>query len=332
MANQDFYKTLGVSPTASEKDIKDAYRKLARKYHPDINPGNKEAEEKFKQINQVYEVLSDSKKRQQYDRFGANWEHAEQFNQAGWQGAHSAGFDFSQSNFASEPHRASFSEADGMNSIFEDLINGMRGRRTQTGRGRDIEHPVEISLEEAFSGTSRMLSLVSETACQACNGTGRNAKNICPSCQGTGSLPHQRQLEVKIPPGVNSGSRVRIAGQGEQRAGHAGNLYLLITVRPHAVFKRQENDLLITVPLALTTAVLGGKVQVPTLNSKLELKVPAETQNGNTFRLTGQGMPQLGKDKRGDLLVKTNVILPTKLSHEEKTLFTRLRSLRPEKE
>jgi molecular chaperone DnaJ len=331
MAAKDYYNILGLSRSASDKDIKQAYRKLARKYHPDVNPGNKAAEEKFKEINQAYEVLSDAEKRKKYDQFGEGWEHADQFTRAGGQGPGGAGFDFSSFNFGGAPGGTRFTGAGSMDSIFEELFTGSRGRRPQPRRGQDIEHAVEISLEEAFSGTSRILSLQSDELCPTCGGTGRLQRAVCATCRGTGALPRVRQLEVKIPAGVKTGSRVRIAGQGGPgRGGPAGDLFLLISVLPHASFERQDDDLITVVPLPLTTAMLGGKVAVTTLKGRLELKGPAETQNGRTFRLTGQGMPHLGKAGRGDLLAKINVVLPLKLSVEEKELFTRLKSLREE--
>ncbi|RJO62417.1 MAG: J domain-containing protein [Dehalococcoidia bacterium] len=330
MAAKDYYTILGLSRSASDKDIKLAYRKLARKYHPDVNPGNKAAEEKFKEINQAYEVISDSEKRKKYDQFGEDWEHADKFTQAGRQGQAGAGFDFSSFNFGGAQGGTTFTTGAGMDSLFEQMFTGSRGRHAQPRRGQDIEHTVEISLEEAFSGTSRLLSLQSEEMCPTCGGTGRVQKSVCATCRGAGAVPRLRQLEVKIPAGVKTGSRVRIAGQGGAGRGGAGDLYLLITVLPHASFERQDDDLVTNVPLPLTTAVLGGKVEVHTLKGKLELKVPAETQNGRIFRLAGQGMPRLGKEGRGDLLARINVVLPLKLSAEEKELFTRLRSLRAE--
>ena len=331
MAAKDYYNILGLSRSATDKDIKQAYRKLARQYHPDVNPGNKSAEEKFKEINQAYEVLSDADKRKKYDQFGEGWEHADQFAQAGRQGQAGAGFDFSGFNFGDVQGGATFTGGAGMDSLFEELFTGSRGRRPQPRHGQDIEHQVEISLEEAFSGTRRLLSLQAQETCPTCGGTGRVQKTVCATCRGAGVVPRIRQLEVKIPAGVRTGSRVRIAGQGGPgRGGSAGDLYLLISVLPHPLFERQDDDLVTVVPLPLTTAILGGKVEVPTLKSKLELKVPAETQNGRIFRLAGQGMPRLGKEGRGDLLAKVSIVLPLKLSAEEKELFMQLRSLRGE--
>ncbi|MCL1885164.1 MAG: J domain-containing protein [Dehalococcoidia bacterium] len=331
MAGKDYYNTLGVSRGASEKDIKDAFRKLARKYHPDVNPGNKASEEKFKEINQAYEVLSDAQKRKKYDQFGENWEYAEQFKQQSGQGTSGAGFDFSQFNFGGGQGHTQFTSTDGMDNLFANLFGGARSRRAQPRRGQDIEHPVEITLEEAFGGTNRLLNLQTDDICITCSGTGRVNKSICQACQGSGAILRMRQLEVKIPTGVKTGSRVRIAGQGASgHGGPAGDLYLLISIRAHGSFERHEDDLLTTVALPLSVAMLGGEIEVPTLSGKLELKIPPETQNGRTFRLTGQGMPHLGKGNRGDLLAKMNVVLPLNLSSEERELFSRLRRLRAE--
>jgi molecular chaperone DnaJ len=330
MAAKDYYTVLGINRDATDKDIKAAYRKLARKYHPDVNPGNKAAEEKFKEINQAYEVISDAEKRKKYDQFGEGWEHAGQFSQSGQPGRQNYGTasDFGSFNFGGQGGGATFGGAEGMDSIFEQMFTGTR-RRAQPRRGQDIEHALDISLEEAFSGTSRLLNLQSEDTCPTCGGTGRVQKAVCATCRGSGTVARVRQLEVKIPAGVKTGSRVRVAGQGGPgHGGPAGDLFLIITVLPHPSIERADDDLLTTVPVPLMIAILGGSVEVPTLKGKLELKVPAETQNGRTFRLAGQGMPHLGKTGRGDLLVKINVVLPLKLSEEEKELFTKLKSLR----
>jgi molecular chaperone DnaJ len=331
MAAKDYYTILGLSRDATEKDIKTAYRKLARKYHPDVNPGNKAAEEKFKEINQAYEVISDVEKRKKYDQFGEGWEHAGHFTQSGRPGRQSYGTasDFGSFNFGGQGGGTTFGGSEGMDSIFEQMFSGTRSRRPQARRGQDIEHALEISLEEAFSGTSRLLNLQTEDSCPTCGGTGRAQKAACATCRGSGAVHRVRQLEVKIPAGVKTGSRVRVAGQGGPgTGGPAGDLFLVITVAPHSSIERVDDDLQTTVPVPLTTAMLGGKVEVPTLKGKLELKVPAETQNGRTFRLAGQGMPRLGKAGRGDLLVKINAVLPLTLSDEERELFTKLKALR----
>ena len=198
--------------------------------------------------------------------------------------------------------------------------------------GQDIEHPLEVTLEEAYNGTMRNISIQTEVPCSACRGTGRIQNLPCSVCRGAGVVPQMKRLEVKIPAGVNNGSRVRIAGKGEPGTSRRtpGDLYLIISVQPHTLFERKEDDLYVDVSVPLATAMLGGEVQVPTLKgTKLALRIPPETQNERIFRLTGQGMPHLGDTSRGDLLVTIKVILPTGLSLEEKALFNKLRELRP---
>lgn len=329
MVDKDYYSILGVSRNASEKEIKQAFRRLARKNHPDVNPGDKKAEERFKQISEAYEVLSDTEKRKKYNQFGDKWQYADQFTSAG-SGPQYQHYDFGDL-FGGGGSAHSFG-GEGFNSLLDDLLRSSRGspssRRAQPKRGRDIEYPVEITLEEAFSGTNRLLSLQDEDICTTCHGSGRIQNALCSVCQGSGAIVRVKRLEVKIPSGVKTGSRVRIAGKSGKGFGTAkGDLYLAITVKPHSQFERRGDDLYINVDTPLTIAVLGGIVNVPTLKGKLELKIPAETQNGRIFRLAGQGMPRLGKSSRGDLKASVNVLLPTKLSNEEKELFQKLRHL-----
>jgi len=328
MAGKDYYSILGVRRDASGQEIKRAYRRLARKHHPDVNPGDKSAEARFKEINEAYEVLSDKEKRQKYDQFGDQWQYADQFARAGAQRTHF--WDFSQGG----AQRFQFEEGD-WDSLVSDLFQGFRtgtsGRRVRPRRGRDVDYPVEVTLEEAYQGTNRFLSLKTEEPCSGCGGTGRIQNVPCSACRGSGTVTGLKRLEVKIPPGVKDGSRVRIAGKGEPgyAGGKVGDLYLVISVKPHRLFERKGDDLYVEVTVPLTVAVLGGEVQVPTLKGKLALKIPPETQNGRTFRLAKQGMPHLGNSSRGDLLAKVSVILPTKLSVEEKKLFEQLSQLRP---
>jgi len=310
MEYKDYYKILGVDRNATTQEIKRAYRRLARKYHPDVNPGDKAAEERFKEINEAYEVLSDPEKRRKYDQLGASWQQ--------WQrmGGDPRGFDWSQW-FSGAPGQVHVEYADlgdlfgeglgGFSDFFQAIFGGM-GRRpgtrrtwTYAQRGQDVEQTVEISLEEAFRGTTRIIEK---------NG---------------------RRLEVKIPPGVDTGSRVRVAGEGGPGigGGPAGDLYLRIKVRPHPVFTRQGDDLRCEVPVDLYTAVLGGEVRVPTLNGDVMLKVPPGTQGGRTFRLRGKGMPNLrNPQRRGDLYAKVRIRVPTNLSSREKELFQELARLR----
>ena len=325
MAGKDYYSILGVSRSASEREIKQAYRRLARQYHPDVNPGDKSAEAKFKQINEAYEVLSDKEKRQKYDQFGDQWQYADQFAQARRQ--QTPFWDFSQAGGQS----FRFEEAD-LGSLFGDLFGGgVRSRRVRPRRGKDIEYPVEVTLEEAYHGTKRTIALQTEEPCSSCKGTGLIQNVPCSVCRGAGVISAVKRLEVKIPSGVKDGSRVRVAGKGEPgyAGGANGDLYLVTSVKPHRLFERKGDNLYVEVAVSLTVAVLGGEVLVPSLKGKLALKIPPETQNGRAFRLAGRGMPHLGNSSRGDLLAKVSVVLPTKLSEEEKKLFEQLSQLRP---
>ncbi len=324
MAGKDYYNILGVNRNASEREIKQAYRRLARKYHPDVNPGDKSAEARFKQINEAYEVLSDKEKRQKYNQFGDQWQYADRFAQAGYQ--QTPFWDFSQAGGA---QRFRFEE--GLGSLFGDLFrSGTRSRRARPRRGQDVDYPVEVTLEEAYHGTKRTIALHSEEPCSSCHGTGRIQNMPCSVCRGSGVVSAVKRLEVKIPPGVKDGSRVHIAGKGKQgyAGGASGDLYLVVSVKPHRRFERRGDDLYAEVAVPLTLAVLGGEIQVPTLKGKLALKIPPETQNGRAFRLAGQGMPHLGDSSYGDLLAKVSVVLPTKLSEEERKLFEQLSQLR----
>jgi len=330
MAGKDYYSILGVKRDASQQEIKKAYRRLARMYHPDVNPGDKTAESKFKDINEAYEVLSDKDKRVKYDKYGEQWPFADQFERAGKQQDYY--WDFGRGgttgfHFTSD-------ELGGLDSLFEEILGGRRGgyvhRQARPRRGQDIETGVEISLEEAYRGTKRTLNLQLAEPCTVCGGSGYIQNLPCSTCRGTGSLPRTKRIEVNIPAGVKTGSRVRIAGKGQPGYGGAsGDLYLRISVTPHTMFDRQGDDLQVKIDVPLTVAVLGGEVQVPTPKGKLALKIPSETQNGRIFRLKGQGMPHLGGSTRGDMLAKVNIVLPTRLSPREKELFQQLSELRP---
>jgi molecular chaperone DnaJ len=331
MAGKNYYDILGVNKNATDKDIKQEYRRLARKYHPDVNPGDKSAEAKFKEINEAFEVLSDKDKRRKYDKYGDKWQYADQLDEAARQQAQYRQYttgDGTSFHFSGD--------IGGMDSLFDELFGGLRSRgfsrRSQPRRGQDLETNVEVTLEEAFNGSSRMINLQGEKPCPTCHGTGRIQNLACSTCRGTGMVADIKRLEVKIPAGVTTGSRVRISGKGQPGYGNGpnGDLYLNVTLAPHPIFKRQGDDLITEIPVPLTVAVLGGEVQVPTLKGgKLALKIPPETQNGRIFRLGGQGMPHLGKLTRGDLKAKVNTVIPTNLTEKEKELFRQLGQLRP---
>lgn len=336
---RDYYEILGVKRDATEKEIRSAYRRLARKYHPDVNPGDKAAEATFKEINAAYEVLRDPDKRKKYDKYGDRWEMADQIEEA----QRRAGtYDFFRQGptagrrtgtTGGAPFDFDF-ELGG--SDFSDILGGLfrgRGRTAaRRARGEDLEHPVEVTLEEAYHGTTRMIQLQVPEVCTVCSGTGRVGNATCATCDGLGSLIKTSRLEVKIPPGVDTGSKVRIAGKGNSGMGGGppGDLILVVAVRPHERFERKGDDLYVEVPVPLLDAVLGGEVPVPTVKgTTLHLKVPEGTQNGRQFRLAGQGMPHLGAaEKKGDLYARVRVVLPTALSPRERELFEELKRLR----
>jgi curved DNA-binding protein len=318
MEYKDYYKVLGVERNASEKEIKRAYRRLARQFHPDVNPGDKQAEEKFKGINEAYEVLSDPEKRVKYDQLGANWQQWQRTGQDPDQ------FDWSQW-FAGAPGGTRVewsgdlgdlfggSGAGMFSDFFRTIFGGMGGagrtrttedlfRRTSSGgalRGQEI--PMEITLEEAFRGASRVL-------------------------EGDG-----RRIRVKIPPGARTGSKVRIANKGRPgyEGGPSGDLYLNITVKPHPVFERDGDDLRCDVDLDLYTAALGGQMRAPTLDGEVSLKIPPGTQGGQTFRLRGKGMPNPRNPKQpGNLLITVQIQIPQDLNPRERELFEELKGER----
>ena len=315
MEYKDYYRTLGVDKTAKQDEIKKAYRKLARQYHPDVNPDDPNAEEKFKEINEAYQVLSDEDKRQKYDRFGSQWQQYQQ------RGGRSEDFDWSQWTTQRQPGGSQYRTVSqeefeqmfggglgGFSDFFETLFGGMGGarsaRRTNPSyadfqgsqRGHDIEHKVQISLEEALYGTTRLLT-----------------------------FEDGRRIEAKIPPGVKSGSKVRLSGQGSGGARGSGDLYLKVDVSTHPNFKRDGNDLRMDQPISFFTALLGGEVRVATIDKEVALTIPAGTDSGKTFRLNGLGMPKLGDpQKRGNLYVTVQVQVPKNLTDEQKEQFIKL--------
>ena len=327
MAGKDYYQILGVSRNASEKEIKQAYRRLARQYHPDLNPGDKTAEAKFKEINAAYEVLSDPEKRRKYDQFGDQWEYGEQFAKAQGPGRARWGFDKAGTAFE-------YGDLADLSDIFSRFFadSGIDfGIRRGPQRGQDAEFPIEVSLEEAYHGSTRVIQVESQEPCTSCQGTGRVGNRICTICNGAGRRSIPKRLEVKIPKGVRDGSRIRIAGEGGPGygGGSKGDLYLVVKLLPHRLFERKGDDLYTEVAVPLVTAMLGGEVTLPTLNGNVSLKIPPETQNGKVFRLAGKGMPRLGNSDYGNMFAKVKVVLPTKLTDEERKLFEKLKSVRP---
>ncbi|MBK8985836.1 MAG: J domain-containing protein [Chloroflexi bacterium] len=323
MKVQDYYQTLGVNKNADDKAIKKAYRKLAREFHPDMNPGDKAAEERFKLINEAYEVLGDADKRQKYDQFGAQWQQYERaggrpedFNWSQWAAPGGQG---STRTVSPEELAQMFGSGGGGFSDFFETLFGGAGRGSaggfdfssfgggQTGQprprqGRNTEHTIQVTLEEAFHGTTRTLQ-----------------------------WDDGRSIQAKIPRGVDNGSRIRLSGQGGsgQAGGRAGDLYLIVEMQPHATFQRDGDDLMVELPVDVYTAVLGGKAEVRTLDKSVNLTIPPETSTGKVFRLAGLGMPNLRQpDKRGNLYATVSITLPQKLTDREKELFAELRALR----
>ena len=348
---RDYYEVLGVSRNSSEQEIKSAYRKLALQYHPDRNPGNKEAEEQFKEAAEAYSVLSDPQKRASYDRFG----------HAGVGGA-SGGFGGFDPNVF-----ADFSDILGDIFGFGDFFGGgRRGSRVQ--RGADLRYDLDLTFEEAAFGTTKKIKVPRHepcgecggsgaqkgsgpTTCPTCNGygqvrlqqgffsitrtcsqchgAGQVIKNRCPACRGDGRVVREKTLELRIPAGVDIGSKLRVAGEGDAgaKSGPPGDLYVVLNVQEHEFFERREHDLYCHIPVTFPQAALGAHIIVPTLEREDEkLTIPAGTQTGSTFRIKGRGISKRGGSARGDLYVTVDVIVPTKLSREQKDLLAKLAS------
>jgi len=326
MVTKDLYQVLGVSRDSSEKEIRKAYRKLARQYHPDVNPGDAQAEARFKEINAAHEVLGDAKKRSAYDKYGDQWEHADQIEEMQRQRGGQT-FRFGNGGVRFETgDLGDLGDLGGLGGIFGSWFR-QQERASGPRRGTDIEQPIELSLDEAYHGTTRTLQFAGQEPCVTCGGTGEIAGATCHSCQGSGVTMKTRRLEVKVPAGVDNGSRVRIAGEGHPgtAGGPRGNLYLKVSVRPHDRFERKGANLYTDVEAPLTNAVLGGEAEVTTMTGKVSLTIPPLSPNGKLFRLSGKGMPKLNSTERGNLYARLQVRLPDKLNDTEKKLFEQLR-------
>ncbi|MGB9660891.1 MAG: molecular chaperone DnaJ [Moorellaceae bacterium] len=369
MPKRDYYEVLGVERGASQEEIKKAYRRLARQYHPDLNPGNKEAEEKFKEIQEAYEVLSDPEKRSRYDQFG----------HAGVEGGPGAGPGFGGFDFG-----GSATDFGGFGDLFDmffgEAFGGSRRRQPGPQRGADIRVDLDISFEEAAFGAEKEIGVprlekcpdcggsgaapgtypVSCPTCQGtgqvrvsqrtafgyfqsirtchqCQGTGTIIPNPCKTCRGRGQVHRTRKIKVKIPPGVDNGARLRLVGEGEagERGGPAGDLYVYINVRPHKIFRREGFDVICEIPISMVQAALGDEIEVPTLDGKARLTIPEGTQSGTSFRLKGKGIPRLNGAGRGDQHVLVRVVIPKNLTEKQKELlreFARLSGWEPSEE
>jgi curved DNA-binding protein len=316
---KDYYQVLGIAKSASEKEIKQAFRKLARKHHPDVNPGDRGAESKFKEINEAHEVLSDPEKRRKYDQLGANWKQYEQYARGPSPQGGFGGFrvDFEGPGGGGSGFSDFFKTFFGGGIDLEDLFGqsgrgGFRGgRRERSARGfgappeggRDVSAVVEVSLEEAHQGTTRRLSL-----------------------EGS---PGAESFEVRIPAGVKEGSKVRVSGKGEKAlGGNAGDLYLEVKIKPHPLYRREGDDLYVDVPVTFAEAALGAEIEVPTLSGRARIRVPAGSQTGRLMRLKGKGMPRLKAEEPGDLFAKLVVVVPKELQPRELELVKELQTLR----
>lgn len=352
MSKRDYYEVLGVSKTATQDELKKAYRKLARKYHPDLNKDNPEAAEKFKECNEAYSVLSDEQKRAQYDQFGP-----EAFENGGMGGGPGAGGFGGFGGFGGS----------GMEDIFDMFFGGQgRGGRSNNAgpqRGADLRYDMEITFEEAAFGVEKEISLkraercehchgegaepgskvepcpechgsgyvrftqntmfgqmVNERPCSRCHGEGKIISNPCKECGGSGTVKKTKKLKVKIPAGVDNGSRLRVGGEGEAglKGGPSGDLYVYLYVKPHKFFERDGTTVLCEVPINIVQATLGAEIKVPTLDGQVTMKVPEGTQPGKVMRLKGKGIPSLRGGGRGDQLVRMKVVVPTKLTDKQK--------------
>lgn len=353
MAKEDFYETLGVGKSADADELKRAYRKLAMKYHPDRNPGDESAEQKFKEISEAYDVLKDPEKRAAYDRFG----HAA-FEGGGGPGAGAGAGDFG------------FNFSGGFADIFDEMFGDMGGRRGGGGaggaaqmRGADIRYNMDITLEEAFRGKQATIRVPNaapcetcsgsgaakgskpvtcgtcqgrgrvraqqgfftiERTCAACHGQGQVIDNPCTTCRGAGRVNKEKTLSVSIPAGVEDGTRIRLSGEGEAglRGGPAGDLYIFLTIRPHTYFQRDGANIYMRVPIAMATAALGGVIEVPTVDgARARVTVPEGTQTGQQFRLKGKGMSVMRSPARGDMYIRAQVETPVKLNKRQKELL-----------
>jgi molecular chaperone DnaJ len=348
LSKRDYYEVLGVSRNAAEQELKSAYRKLALQYHPDRNPGDHEAEEKFKEINEAYGVLSSPESRARYDRFGH------------------AGVGSAASGAWATPDFGGFEDI--LGDIFGDIFGARSSRRGGPQRGSDLRYDLEIALEQAAAGFKTQITIPRLENCEPCHGTGaapgttpvactvcggtgqirfqqgffsvsrtchqcrgggRMIASPCKSCRGQGRIENQQQLEIKIPAGVETGARLRLAGEGEAgtNGGPPGDLYVVIHVKEHEMFERQGNNLYVSVPVTFSQAALGAEIRVPTLDGEDTLTIPEGTQTGSIFRLKGKGIVSLQGHGRGDLFVVTTIVTPTRLTREQKRLLEEFASI-----
>lgn len=334
MEFKDYYKILGLEKNAAGKDIKKAYRKLARQLHPDINPGDPKAEERFKDLNEAYEVLSDPGKREKYDLLGKDWKTGG-FNTGRYNGEDPSDAYFRSRGSSRKSKATSFSGSVDFSDFFNSFFGAGAGSNdffvdNSAGGKGDVEYQIEITMKEAYNGTEKAFQMQRQEKCSSCHGMGRVSNNLCRNCGGSGMISTSRQIETKIPPGVRNGSKIRLRGEGDMgREGRRGDMYLKVKLIPHDFFELKENDLHCLVPITVTEAALGAEIRVPTLNGKdLQMKIPPETQNGRKFRLSGMGMPNLKEGLPGNMIVEVKVVMPQGLTVREKELFAEMARIR----
>ena len=372
-SKQDYYELLGVSRDAKADEIRKSYRKLARKYHPDLNPGDKAAEERFKKVQEAYDVLSDSKKRQVYDQHGFYSDNIPPGGPSPGAGAYEPGMGFGGFDFGEYTNRGGgkAEETGTFHDVFSQFFGGRRGDRAKAGpeKGADLEYGLNIDFWESIRGTQVRLSIVRQETCETCGGSGSvggattvcpecdgtgnvtqmagamkfsltcprcdgkgRLRNVCPTCHGDGRLSKQEFVEVRIPPGAQSGSRLRVAGKGNSgtNSGAAGDLYITVRVTPHPFFGREADDIHIQVPVTVSEAGLGAKIEVPTIDGRALLKVPQGTQNGQKFRLREKGVMNSRKNKRGDEIVEVIIQAPKVQDERTKELLRELSQVNTE--
>jgi DnaJ-class molecular chaperone len=324
---RDYYEVLGIKRDANDDQIRQAYRKLARKYHPDLNPKDKGAEEKFKEINEANEVLSDPDKRKRYDQLGSNWKDGAEFTPPpGW----------GRVNIEYEDLGKIFGGGGGgFSDFFEAFFGGgksteqpnqrRRGSRSKANKGQDAEAQMEISLEDAHRGGRHRITLQGARTCAACKGSGESNGVVCASCRGSGQVLAPRTIDVNIPPAARDGSVIKVRKQGQQGSNgtEPGDLFITLKIKPHPVFSVSGDDITAEVPISPWEAVLGGAIEVPTIEGKAEMKIPAGSQSGQRLRLRGQGLNRRDGG-RGDEYLKLKIVVPTNPTEREKQLFREL--------
>ncbi len=369
-AKQDYYDLLGVSRKATAKDIRTAFRKLARKYHPDLNPGDKSAEEKFKQLQEAYDVLSDSKKRQMYDQYGFYSENIPPGRSGAGGGGEDADINFDFGGFDFGGGSGAAGGGSSFRDLFSQFFRGGQGTRMESEHepGGDLEYQIEIDFWDAVRGAVKKLTITrldtcetcqgtgavgSAQTCQVCHGTGTvqqaagkmrfnvpctrcggtgKIRKPCPTCSGEGRVRRTETIDVRIPAGVASGSRVRVPGKGNAgtMGAPAGDLYLRVEVRPHSFFERRGNDLYTRVPVTVSEATLGAKVEVPTIDGRALVRIPPGTNSGKTLRLKEKGVPSARNGSRGDQYVEIQVVVPQPTDERVRNLMKELESVAPE--